>query len=165
MVYGYARKRGLQDADAADVTQLVLRRLAGRMNSFDYDARRGSFRGWLFTVAYHQAMLSKRRQKSKTASARSLFTEGEGAGDMLPDGRDGPTTEAEQREEAAQLRALLDQLPAHQREVIRQRIYEGKRFREIADELQCPLNTALARMHEGMKRLRTLWEKNHARAE
>ena len=47
-------------------------------------------------------------------------------------------------------------------EVIRQRVYEGKRFREIAETLQCPLNTALARMHEGLKRLRLLWEKDHA---
>ena len=39
---------------------------------------------------------------------------------------------------------------------------EGKRFREIAASLGCPLNTALARMHEGLKRLRLLWEQNHA---
>jgi RNA polymerase sigma factor (sigma-70 family) len=50
MVYGYARKRGLQDADAADLTQDVLRRVAARMGSFRYDPRCGSFRGWLFTI-------------------------------------------------------------------------------------------------------------------
>jgi RNA polymerase sigma-70 factor (ECF subfamily) len=49
-VYGYARKRGLQDADAADLTQSVLRRVAAHMGHFEYDARRGSFRGWLFTI-------------------------------------------------------------------------------------------------------------------
>ena len=46
--------------------------------------------------------------------------------------------------------------------MIRQRVYEGKRFREIAESLDCPLNTALARMHEGLKRLRRLWENEHA---
>jgi RNA polymerase sigma-70 factor, ECF subfamily len=50
----------------------------------------------------------------------------------------------------------------NQREVIRQRVYEGKRFREIAAALNCPLNTALSRMHEGLKRLRLLWEQDHA---
>ena len=65
-------------------------------------------------------------------------------------------------EEIAVLRELLDLLPPPQREVIRQRVYEGKRFREIAADLECPLNTALARMHEGLKRLRLLWEQNHA---
>ena len=47
------------------------------------------------------------------------------------------------------------------KEFIRQRVYEGKRFREIAADLHCPLNTALARMHEGLKRLRLLWERGH----
>jgi RNA polymerase sigma-70 factor (ECF subfamily) len=56
----------------------------------------------------------------------------------------------------------LEQLPAGQREVIRQRVYEGKRFREIAAALGCPLNTALARMHDGLKRLRLLWEESNA---
>jgi RNA polymerase sigma-70 factor (ECF subfamily) len=69
---------------------------------------------------------------------------------------------AEHREDAQRLQALLQQLPSSQREVIRQRIYEGKRFREIAEALGCPLNTALARMHEGLKRLRLLWEQDHA---
>ncbi len=70
--------------------------------------------------------------------------------------------QAERRDDARRLRELLDKLPSAQREVIRQRVYEGKPFREIAAALGCPLNTALARMHEGLKRLRLLWEQDHA---
>lgn len=50
LVYGYARKRGLQDADAADLTQDVLRAVAGAAGRLEYDPKRGSFRGWLFTI-------------------------------------------------------------------------------------------------------------------
>src|SRR5438067_7783870 len=50
LVYGFARKHGLQDADAADVTQDVLRAVASAAKKWEYDRRRGSFRGWLFTV-------------------------------------------------------------------------------------------------------------------
>src|SRR5947208_6425875 len=50
LVYGFARKHGLQDADAADLTQEVLQAVSGGIRRFDYDPRRGSFRGWLFTV-------------------------------------------------------------------------------------------------------------------
>jgi RNA polymerase sigma factor (sigma-70 family) len=50
LVYGHARRHGLQDADAADLTQSVLRAVAGSVARFDYDPRRGSFRGWLFTI-------------------------------------------------------------------------------------------------------------------
>jgi RNA polymerase sigma-70 factor (ECF subfamily) len=50
LVYGFARRHGLQDADAADLTQDVLQAVSGGIRRLDYDPRRGSFRGWLFTV-------------------------------------------------------------------------------------------------------------------
>jgi RNA polymerase sigma-70 factor (ECF subfamily) len=118
------------------------------------------FRGWLFTVAYHQAMLSKRQQKHKGQAATCLGAEA--AHDLVADPGPDPPAQVERREESRRLRALLERLPPGQREVIHQRVYEGKRFREIAAALDCPLNTALARMHEGLKRLRRMWENNHA---
>jgi RNA polymerase sigma-70 factor (ECF subfamily) len=51
VVYGFARKRGLQDADAADVMQDVLRSVARTAARLEYDPSRGSFRGWLYTVS------------------------------------------------------------------------------------------------------------------
>jgi RNA polymerase sigma-70 factor (ECF subfamily) len=50
LVYGFACKQGLQDADAADLTQDVLRSVAAAVGRLDYDPQRGSFRGWLFTI-------------------------------------------------------------------------------------------------------------------
>jgi RNA polymerase sigma-70 factor (ECF subfamily) len=50
LVYGYARKQGLQDADAADLSQEVLRAVAGAIGRLEYDPLRGAFRNWLFTV-------------------------------------------------------------------------------------------------------------------
>jgi RNA polymerase sigma-70 factor (ECF subfamily) len=51
VVYGYARKRGLQEADASDLTQEVMRAVAAAASHLEYDARKGLFRGWLYTVA------------------------------------------------------------------------------------------------------------------
>jgi RNA polymerase sigma-70 factor (ECF subfamily) len=50
LIYGFCRKRGLQDADAADITQDVFRAVGVAAPSWNYDPNRGSFRGWLFTV-------------------------------------------------------------------------------------------------------------------
>src|SRR4051794_5735586 len=50
LVYGYARKQGLQDADAADLSQDVLGAVAGAIGRLEYDPNRGAFRNWLFTV-------------------------------------------------------------------------------------------------------------------
>jgi RNA polymerase sigma-70 factor (ECF subfamily) len=54
VVYGYGRQRGLQDADAADLTQEVLRAVSTSVGRLDYDRRRGTFRGWLFAIAHHK---------------------------------------------------------------------------------------------------------------
>ena len=51
-IYGWCRQWGLQEADAEDVTQDVLLRLAARMRSFAYDPSR-SFRGWLRTLTHN----------------------------------------------------------------------------------------------------------------
>lgn len=51
LVYGFARKKGLQDADAADIAQDVLTSVAQQMRQWEYDPDRGTFRGWLFTIA------------------------------------------------------------------------------------------------------------------
>ena len=65
LVYGYARKQGLQDADAADLTQDVLRAIAGAVGRLDYDPARGSFRNWLFTVVRRKLSNWRRAQRSR----------------------------------------------------------------------------------------------------
>ena len=50
-VLGWCRYWGLQDADAADVTQAVLVRMVRNIGKFD--KRVGSFRAWLKTIAHH----------------------------------------------------------------------------------------------------------------
>ena len=51
-ILGWCRKWGLQSADAEDVAQVVLLKLAGAMRTFDYDPSR-SFRAWLKTLTHH----------------------------------------------------------------------------------------------------------------
>jgi RNA polymerase sigma factor (sigma-70 family) len=63
LAYRYARKRGLQDADAADVTQNVLQAVAKSLRSFNYDPALGRFRSWLFEIV--------RRQLAKWQRTRS----------------------------------------------------------------------------------------------
>lgn len=63
LVYGFVRNRGLQDADAADVLQEVLRSVAGSIGRLDYDKQKGGFRAWLFAITRNRlsTYLSGRR--------------------------------------------------------------------------------------------------------
>jgi RNA polymerase sigma factor (sigma-70 family) len=51
-IYGWCRAWHVQDADAKDVTQMVLLKLARKMSTFEYDPA-ASFRAWLKTVTQH----------------------------------------------------------------------------------------------------------------
>jgi RNA polymerase sigma-70 factor (ECF subfamily) len=72
LVYGFVRQRGLQDADAADLTQevfLAVARVAGR---WQYDPQKGSFRGWLFGITRNQlANFLQRRRAASVGSGDS----------------------------------------------------------------------------------------------
>jgi RNA polymerase sigma-70 factor (ECF subfamily) len=63
LIYGYLRKQGLQDADAADLSQDVLTAVAGAIGRLEYDPQRGAFRNWLFTVV-RRKLLNWRRGES-----------------------------------------------------------------------------------------------------
>src|SRR5687767_791860 len=63
IVYHFSRKRGLQDSDAADLTQTVFHAIAQQIHRLDYDPRRGSFRGWLFRVVRNQFHKLQSRHK------------------------------------------------------------------------------------------------------
>lgn len=49
-VYNIARRRGLQDADAREVSQEVLLSVSRRVHQFD-PSKQGRFRAWLTTIA------------------------------------------------------------------------------------------------------------------
>lgn len=51
LVYRFFRRRGIQDADAADLTQEVLQVVSQRASSFTHNGGRGAFRAWLYTIA------------------------------------------------------------------------------------------------------------------
>src|SRR5689334_18073204 len=65
LVYGYLRKQGLQEADAADLSQEVLVAVTGAVGRLDYDPHRGAFRGWLFTVVRRKLSNWRRSRKSR----------------------------------------------------------------------------------------------------
>jgi RNA polymerase sigma-70 factor (ECF subfamily) len=87
VVYGFARQRGLQDADAADLMQEVMRSVSAAIGRLEYDPKQGTFRGWLFTITRNKvfSFLSSRRNRPQSSgdSATSRML------DEQPDPKDG----------------------------------------------------------------------------
>jgi RNA polymerase sigma-70 factor (ECF subfamily) len=73
-IYGWTRRWNLQEADAEDLTQQVLLKLAQKMQTFSYDPAK-SFRAWLKTVTHHawrDFVESRARPGAGTGDTRTL---------------------------------------------------------------------------------------------
>ena len=72
-IHDYGRRRGFQDTDAADLAQDVLLAVAKSADRFDYDAMKGSFRGWLLTITRNKMcdlIERNRRQERESGNYR-----------------------------------------------------------------------------------------------
>jgi RNA polymerase sigma-70 factor (ECF subfamily) len=75
LIFNVCRKRGLQHADATDVTQEVLARVANAVDEFRHDRAGATFRGWLYRITRNlTADYFRRRGKDPLAKA-TLHTE------------------------------------------------------------------------------------------
>src|SRR6516164_9185866 len=95
-IFAWCRRWGLQEADAQDVTQTVLLKLAGALRSFEYDPQK-RFRAWLKTLTY--------RAWSDFLSARQRVVLGSGDSDV----HDLLDTAEARDDLAARLDAAFDQ--------------------------------------------------------
>ena len=134
----------LRNADlVADALQMTFVRAI----EVGHQAQVEALKGWLFRVAYNEAMLVRRRQgvhdRATKRLAWSRKTPDPSPGDLLA-----------WRETAEQLRAAIAELPPEQQAVVRMRIYEEKTFAVIAEETRLPLGTVLSRMHVALGKLR-----------
>jgi RNA polymerase sigma-70 factor (ECF subfamily) len=129
--------------DAEDLFQDVCLRVVERLPEYE---QRGRFRGWLYTIAANAARDHMRRLAGEARALRTAAANGPVTA--------GGDTAMETREALDRLPGALQGLTPEQRAVFLLRTNAGLSFREIAESLGCPLNTALGRMHDAVRRLR-----------
>ena len=140
------------ESTANDALQTTFIRLLEKGHSVQ---QLSSLKSWLFRVAYNEAMLIKRRGAISRKHAESIAWKKQqlGGADKGTDQRLSQSVHhAIQQEDISQVQEALERLPESQRIVVYKRIYEGLKFREIANELDEPLGTVLARMQAGLKK-------------
>jgi RNA polymerase sigma factor (sigma-70 family) len=114
LIVGFLCKRGLQEHDAADLAQDVLIAVAQAMRRFEYDPRRGTFRGWLFTV------VQNRLRNFLAARQRHV----QGTGDTAMQERLNQQPDREEDQASQWDRAYEQQLFAWASEQVRPRVTE-----------------------------------------
>ena len=117
-------------------------------------ADNGKFLSWVLRIAHNQVIDHFR-------AGRAAATVGESSAgyNILGNMRFAERTveesiEAEQT--SAEVRALVEELPDEQREVVMLRYYSGLSFKEIAEQTGVSINTALGRMRYALINMRKM---------
>ncbi len=149
-VYGLIRSRGCDPARAEEITQSVFVTVARVLGQGRYEEQ-GRFEAWLFRIA-----MNRLRDDARARKRHSTHELGDAAQGLAS----GPP---EEHEETDGLRAALEGLPPADREVIELRHRADMSFKQIAEMLEQPLGTVLARHHRALRKLRSVLEAAEAR--
>ncbi|MBP3550358.1 MAG: RNA polymerase sigma factor [Alistipes sp.] len=152
-VRDYVRMMVHNDDVADDLTQEVLIKVVKVLDEGRYTDK-GRFLPWVLRIAHNRVLDYFRAQKQvKTISESSAGFDILGNKNLAE-----PSIEdsiiSEQR--AEEIRALVEELPEEQREVVKMRYYEGLSFKEIAEHTGVSINTALGRMRYALINMRQL---------
>jgi RNA polymerase sigma-70 factor (ECF subfamily) len=116
-----------------------------------YDRARGSVRAWTLGIVRNRGIDALRREAGK---APRLDFDDEAILEQRPSG-ELTDDEAVRREEAAEVRGAMLELPGEQSKVIQLAYFGGFSHSEIAEMLSMPLGTVKGRMRLGMEKIRT----------
>ncbi|MFC1600988.1 RNA polymerase sigma factor [Candidatus Sumerlaeota bacterium] len=145
---GFVRSLGAGPEAAEDIAQRTWLKVVAALEAY---RPQGRFRAWLFTLAYRSwADEARAGGKLKTVSLEQEDwdnLEAVGGGTGLRD-------ELEAREQHALVEQALGGLAEEMRRTVLLRIDGDLKYREIAEEMECPLGTVLWRMNEAVRRLR-----------
>jgi RNA polymerase sigma-70 factor, ECF subfamily len=136
---------------AEDVVQEAF--LATWRSGARFDRTRGSVRTWVLGIVHNRAIDALRRSivhDRRRASDEGIEERFESA--------DRTDVEAARRDEAREIRELLEDLPDEQSKVIELAYYGGFTHTEIAEMLSAPIGTVKGRMRLGLEKMRTRLE-------
>lgn len=116
----------------------------------------GKFEAWLFRIAVNGFRDEMRRRKRQARSMDLTAVPPEVLGTV--DDGPMPVDQLEQRERNAELLTAVAKLPHADQELLAMRYTAEMSFAQIAEALDEPLGTVLARGHRALKKLRRMME-------
>ena len=149
----------IKDADMAnDVFQETFIKVIDRIKMNKYNEE-GKFAPWVMRIA-HNLSIDYIRKRKKSKLKETVFNDF----DMMELIAE-PTPSREDRmiekQTNSKINQLLSQLPKDQKDIIYSRMYRGLSFKEIAEEKNISINTALGRMRYALINMRKMIEKQN----
>lgn len=144
-VFNYLLRITANREDALDLAQDVFLKAYQNLRKLDDPAR---FTPWLYRIAHNEAysMFRKRRPETDVDDLPPESTANEitvGGTAIFP------------IELSLAVAAALDRLTAEQREAVVLKIYQGFKFEEMAEILECPVSTVKSRLYTALDLLKT----------
>jgi RNA polymerase sigma-70 factor (ECF subfamily) len=170
VVYRIARHKGLQDADAAELTQEVFLAVAAAIRRWEPDPARGKFRTWLFRIARNliiNSVAARRRHPQGTGDTGFLARLEE---EPAPAGADSVLLDQEYKREL--FRWAAERIRGEFRDPTWQAFWltsvEGQEIRHVAESLGLSTGAVyiarsriMARLREKIEALEGTVESNH----
>ena len=144
-VYNYFLQANRDQSLSEDLTQNVFERMIKYRNSFKTDSR---FKGWIFTIARNVKMDHYRSQKIKMDEITDQVDT------ALEDGEEGKMVALEN---ATRLKKAIDMLEASYKEVLLLTRFEGLKYKEVAEILDCTENTVKSKVRRAIIKLKTIY--------
>lgn len=160
-LYRYFHRATGSHHDSEDLLSELMLRLVRTIKGYD---DRGRFEPWLFRIASNMV---RDRIRRRMASPIVPVASASGEGGLAEEEFAAPPTAVDAgllaTETSLALREALERLEPTTRDMILLRHFADMSFKEIAELYRCPLGTALARVHRGLKALRKLIGDDHER--
>jgi RNA polymerase sigma-70 factor (ECF subfamily) len=137
-VFNYLLRLLREREDAMDVSQDVFLKAYQNLPKLDDPLK---FSGWLFRIAHNEAfsLLRKKRPEGEAGPESHLAT---GRGSLLP------------MELSLAVETALNRLNEDQREAVLLKVYQGFKFEEMAEILDCPVSTVKSRLYTALELLK-----------
>ena len=147
----------IQDEDIAnDIFQDTFVKVINTLRRGKYNEE-GKFLQWTMRIAHNLVIDHFRREKRMpTMSPTDDFN----IFNILKDGSLNVETSMIKDQIETDLHKLIEQLPEEQKEVLKLRHFSGLSFKDIAEQTDVSINTALGRMRYALINLRKLMTKN-----
>jgi RNA polymerase sigma-70 factor (ECF subfamily) len=137
-VFNYLLRLVRHREDALDVSQDVFLKAYQHLPKLEDP---GKFTGWLFRIAHNEAYSLLRKRKPE---------------DELPPETGSASSGLHPMELSLAVEAALGRLSEDQREAVILKVYQGFKFEEMAEILDCPVSTVKSRLYTALDLLKTV---------